>query len=220
MCADELGLLRGETLCLFSFELMRGGVWLGESHAFKFASYRLRGEVIGMELFDLAVRLCSRRRAMVVLVGCFVLILASWLSNEIDSVPNSVLYAVACFALIAAIASWLLGARSEQKAISELMAFSFPADGAVAEKWAALVTEARPHLYLFRHWRRERTYHKVCKLFYVGLWICLGAYCLFSLPSLNLPPAPTFLFAVLCAIVTGLCCASYYFLLCMHMVYR
>lgn len=50
------------------------------------------------------------------------------LGSKIEPDPNDVLYVVACFAVIAAILVWLLGARTERDAIIDLMNFGIEAE--------------------------------------------------------------------------------------------
>ena len=58
--------------------------------------------------------------------------------------------------------------------------------------------------------RDERSNHRICKLAYIGLWICLGFLCVYSLSRIGLPLGPFLLFSALC-VVAALSCASYYF---------
>lgn len=170
-----------------------------------------KGRTTGMELFDLAAKFCSSHRAVTVLAGCIVLIVAAFLSSEIEPTLNAVLYVVACFAVVAAILVWLLGARTERDAIIDLMNFGIEAEGPMAEEWAVLVAEAEPHLYLLRNWQDEQIYHNVCKTFYMVLWACLGTLCVYSLNCMGLPSTLFHMLAVLCIVATILCCSSYYY---------
>lgn len=66
-----------------------------------------------MEPFDLSVRLFSHHRAVSVLVGSLLVVDSIPLSLGIESTKEAVLYCLACFAMVAAVLTWLLGARSE-----------------------------------------------------------------------------------------------------------